>query len=230
MAYPYRIALTEEQRAELRGLVGSGTAPARMLTRARIVRKADHGEGGPGWSDAAIVGALDVNASTVLRVRRQFTKDGLTATLERKRPDRIYDRTLDGEQEARLIAIACSETPEGADHWSLRLLADELVRLEVVATVSHETVRQTLKKTRSSRGWSSSGVERRPPILPSSGTWRMSWMSISAPMIRSARSSASMRRVGNCWATSDHRCALSQGIRPATIRNTCAAAWPISLW
>lgn len=158
MAYPYRIALTEEQRAELRGLVGSGTASARMLTRARILLKADHGEGGPGWSDAAIVGALDVNASTVLRVRRQFVTDGLAATLERKRPDRIYDRTLDGAQEARLIAIACSETPEGADHWSLRLLADELVRLEVVATISHETVRQTLKKTRSSRGWSSSGA------------------------------------------------------------------------
>lgn len=158
MAYPYRIALTEEQRAELRGLVGSGTASARMLTRARILLKADHSEGGPGWSDAAIVGALDVNASTVLRVRRQFVTDGLAATLERKRPDRIYDRTLDGAQEARLIAIACSETPEGADHWSLRLLADELVRLEVVATISHETVRQTLKKTRSSRGWSSSGA------------------------------------------------------------------------
>jgi len=158
MAYPYRIELTEEQRAELRGLVGSGTAPARMLTRARILLKADHGEGGPGWSDAAIVGALDVNASTVLRVRRQFVREGLMATLERKRPDRVYERSLDGEQEARLIAIACAETPQGADHWSLRLLADELVRLEVVATVSHETVRQTLKKTKSSPGWSSSGV------------------------------------------------------------------------
>jgi len=158
MAYPYRVELTEEQRAELRGLVGSGTAAARMLTRARILLKADHGESGPGWSDAAIVGALDVNASTVLRVRRQFVTDGLTPTLERKRPDRVYERALDGEQEARLIAVACSEAPDGADHWSLRLLADELVRLEVVPTVSHETVRQTLKKTRSSRGWSNSGV------------------------------------------------------------------------
>lgn len=148
MAYPYRVELTEDQRAELRGLVGSGTAPARMLTRARILLKADHGEGGPGWSDAAIVGALDINASTVLRVRRQFATTGLTATLERKRPDRVYERALDGEQEARLIAVACSETPAGSDRWSLRLLADELVRLEVVETISHETVRQTLKKTR----------------------------------------------------------------------------------
>ena len=148
MAYPYRVVLTEAQRAELRGLVGSGTAPARMLTRARILLKADHGEGGSGWADAAIVGALDVNASTVLRVRRQFAGDGLAATLERKRPDRVYERALDGEQEARLIALACAETPEGVDRWSLRLLADELVRLEVVEAISHETVRRTLKKTK----------------------------------------------------------------------------------
>ncbi len=150
MAYPYRVVLTEEQRAELRGLVGAGVAPARMLTRARILLKADHGEGGPGWADAAIVAALDVNASTVLRVRRQFVADGLDATLARKRPDRVYERRLDGAQEAHLIALACSSAPEGQDRWSLRLLADELVRLEVVETISYETVRQTLKKTPSS--------------------------------------------------------------------------------
>ncbi len=152
MADPYRVELTETQRAELRGLVGSGTAPARMLTRARILLKANHGEGGPGWSDAAIAGALDVNLSTVLRVRRQFVTEGLAATLTRKRPDRVYARALDGEQEAHLIAVACSEPSVGQARWSLRLLADELVRLEVVEAVSHETVRQTLKKTCSSRG------------------------------------------------------------------------------
>ncbi len=152
MAYPYRVELTETQRAELRGLVGSGTAPARMLTRARILLKANHGEGGPGWSDAAIAGALDINLSTVLRVRRQFVTEGLAATLTRKRPDRVYARALNGEQEAHLIAVACSEPPVGQARWSLRLLADELVRLEVVEAVSHETVRQTLKKTSSSRG------------------------------------------------------------------------------
>jgi hypothetical protein len=152
MAYPSRVILSEEHRAELRGLVGSGIAPARMLTRARILRKANHGEGGPGWSDAAIGGALDVNPSTVLRVRRQFVTAGLAATLARKRPDRVYERALDGEQEAKLIALACAETPDGAERWSLRLLADELVRLDVIATISHETVRQTLKKTTSSRG------------------------------------------------------------------------------
>lgn len=152
MSYPYRVMLTEAQRAELHGLIGSGVAPARMLTRARVLLKANHGEGGGGWSDAAIARALDINPSTVLRVRRQFVGEGLAATLERKRPDRVYERTLDGAQEAHLIALACAETPAGIDHWSLRLLADELVRLEVVATISHETVRQTLKKTTSSRG------------------------------------------------------------------------------
>ncbi len=152
MAYPYRVALSADQRAELRTLVGSGAAPARMLTRARILLKADHGEGGPGWSDAAIVAALDVNPSTVLRVRRQFVTHGLVPTLERKRPDRVYERSLDGQQEAHLVALTCGAPPDGQARWTLRLLANELVRLEVVETISYETVRQTLKQTRSSPG------------------------------------------------------------------------------
>jgi transposase-like protein len=147
MVYPYRVVLTEEERAQLRGLVGAGVAPARMLTRARILLKANHGEGGSGWSDAAIAGALDVNPSTVLRVRRQFVRAGLTATLARKRPDRVYERALEGTAEARLVALACAAPPDDQARWTLRLLADELVRLEVVETISHETVRQTLKKT-----------------------------------------------------------------------------------
>ncbi len=108
MAYPFRVFLDDEQRAHLRTLVGSGRAPARMLTRARILLKADHGEGGPGWSDAAIAGALDVHPATVQRVRRHFIKEGLGPTLERKRPDRVYERRLDGRQEAHLVALTCS--------------------------------------------------------------------------------------------------------------------------
>ena len=150
MAYPYRVELTEAQRAELRGLVGAGVAPARMLTRARLLLKADHGEGGPGWSDAAIAGALDVHPGTVQRIRRRFVEEGLAATLERKRPDRVYERRLDGRQEAHLVALACGAPPDGHARWSLRLLADELVRLEVVGAVSHETVRRALKQTTSS--------------------------------------------------------------------------------
>ena len=152
MAYPYRVSLTEQERAQLRTVVGSGVAPARMLTRARILRKADHGEGGPGWSDAAIAGALDVQPAMVQRIRRQFVTEGLAPTLARKRPDRVYERTLDGRGEAALVALACGAPPEGQAQWSLRLLADELVRLDVVEMISPETVRQTLKQTTSSPG------------------------------------------------------------------------------
>ena len=111
MSFSCRVVLTAEQRAELRTLVGSGTAPARLLTRGRVLLRADHGDGGAGWSDAAIAQAL-----------------------ARKRPDRVYQRVLDGRQDAQLIALACSAAPEGQAHWRLRLLAEELVRLEVVDT------------------------------------------------------------------------------------------------
>jgi hypothetical protein len=143
----YAVALTEAERARLRTLVGSGTAPARTLTRARILLKANQGEGGPGWSDAAIAGALEVHPATVARVRRQCVEAGVEAALERKRPDRVYARVLDGTAEAHLVALACSEPPAGRERWSLRLLADGLVRLEVVEAVSYETVRRTLKQT-----------------------------------------------------------------------------------
>jgi hypothetical protein len=136
----------------LRTLIGSGEAPARMLTHARILLKANQGEGGPGWSDAAIAGALDIHPDTVARVRRAYVGTGLEAALARKAPTRVYRRTLDGAAEAHLVAVACSPPPAGRERWTLRLLADELVRLEVVETVSYETVRRTLQQTSSSPG------------------------------------------------------------------------------
>ena len=230
MAYPYRVVLTEAQRAELRGLVGSGIAPARILTRARILLKANHGKGGPGWSDAAIAGALDVNPSTVLRVRRQFVREGLEATLARKRPDRVYARSLDGAQEAHLIALTCGTPPAGHARWSLRLLADELVRREVVETVSYETVRQTLKKTRSSPGGRSSGASPRPPTLSSLGAWRTCSPCTSDPSIRPIPSSALMRPAANCSARSAPRCRWHRALPPATTRSTSGAGSSISSW
>ena len=143
----HAVVLTDEQRAQLRTLVGRGVAPARRLTHARILLKADQGEGGAAWSDAAIAGALEIHPATVARVRQQFVAEGLDAALDRHAPRREYARKLDGEREARLVAVACGTPPEGHTRWSLRLLADELVRLEVVDTVSHETVRQTLQQT-----------------------------------------------------------------------------------
>ncbi len=143
----YAVRLTDEQRAALRTLVGRGVAPARRLAHARILLKADQGEGGAAWSDAAIAGALESHPSTVARVRQQFVAEGLDAALDRRAPRREYARKLDGEQEAHLIALTCGTPPSGRARWSLRLLADELVRLEVVDTVSYETVRQTLQQT-----------------------------------------------------------------------------------
>ena len=144
----HAVKLTEEERARLRTTVGRGAGPARLLTRARILLKADQGEGGAAWADAAIAGALDLHPTTVARVRRQCVEAGLAAALARKRPDRVYERALDGAAEAHLIALACSEPPAGRERWTLRLLAGELGRLEVVEEVSHETVRRTLKQTR----------------------------------------------------------------------------------
>jgi transposase len=139
----YRVILSEVERAYLQTLVGQGTASARRLTHARMLLKANQGEAGPGWTDAAIAVALEVGLSTVARVRQQYVTAGLDAALARKAPDREYRRTLDGEQEAHLIALACSVPPEGRKRWTMRLLAERLVALEIVATVSHETVRQT---------------------------------------------------------------------------------------
>lgn len=148
----YAVILPEEQRAHLRTLISQGTAPARKLTHARILLKADQGEGGPAWADAAIAGAVEVHPATVGRVRRTYVEGGLDAALDRKAPDRVYPRRLDGAAEAHLIALACGTPPAGRERWTLRLLADELVRLDVVETVSYETVRRSFEQTRSNRG------------------------------------------------------------------------------
>jgi hypothetical protein len=152
MRKQYVVRLSEEERAWLQTMIGRGAAPARAQTHARILLKANRGEAGPEWTDAAISAALEVDPTTVARVLKLYVTDGLEAALHRKAPDRVYRRKLDGEQEARLVAVACSEPPTGHKRWTLRLLADKPVELEVVETVSHETVRQTLKQTSSSRG------------------------------------------------------------------------------
>jgi hypothetical protein len=142
------IRLTPAERAELRALLAAGTIPARTQTHARILLKGDAATSGPRWSDARIAQAVEVSARTVAR----FARGGLAAALGRKRPDRVYRRKLDSAQEARLIAVACTEPPAGQARWSLRLLANRLVELEIVDGISPETVRATLKKTPSSRG------------------------------------------------------------------------------
>ena len=152
MRKQYVVRLSEVERASLRTLISGGDAPARAQTHARILLKANRGEAGLEWTDGAISTALEVDPTTVARVRKLYVTEGLEAALHRKAPDRVYRRKLDGEQEARLVAVACSEPPNGQKRWTLRLLADKLVELEVVEAVSYETVRRTLKQTGSSRG------------------------------------------------------------------------------
>jgi transposase len=151
MKKKYPVILAEAEREQLKSLIAAGTAPARKLTHARILLKADQSLEGPGRVDEAIAEAVETSQPTVARVRKRYFEEGLEAALNRRPPNREYHRKLDGEQEARLIALACSEPPEGQARWSLRLLADRLVELEVVDEVSYQTVRRTLKKTPSSR-------------------------------------------------------------------------------
>ena len=150
---PKRIVrLTTEERAQLAQLISSGEAPARKLTHARILLKTDCGPDGPGWDDEAIAKGLEVGKVTVWRVRRRYIEEGLDAALTHRHPKNHRPTRLDGDQEAHLIALACSEPPTGRKRWTLRLLAHRVVELEYTDRLSHETVRSTFKKASSSRG------------------------------------------------------------------------------
>jgi transposase len=150
MKKKYPVILTQTERDKLKNLIAAGTAPARKLTHARILLKADQSPEGPGWVDDAVADAVEVSQPTVSRVRKHYFEEGFEAAINRRPPNREYHRKLDGEQEARLVALACSEPPEGQARWSLRLLAERMVELEVVDDLSYQTVRRTLKKTNSS--------------------------------------------------------------------------------
>jgi transposase len=148
----YLVTLTAEERQHLGKLLSAGKRSARALTRARILLKADQADGGPAWEDAAIAEALGCGHRTVERVRQRFVEQGLGAALNHEPQDRpSRPRKFDGAAEARLIALACSQPPKGRARWTLKLLADRLVGLEVFEAVSDETVRRVLKKTNSSR-------------------------------------------------------------------------------
>lgn len=146
------VTLTSEERSTLRKLVAAGTAPARKLTHARILLKADQSPDGPGFSDPAVARAVESSKNTVARVRQRYVEEGLEAALGRRASRRVYQRKLDGAGEAQLVMLACSAPPEGRARWTLQLLADGLVALQVVDAISDQTVRRTLKKTSSSHG------------------------------------------------------------------------------
>ncbi len=140
------VQLAGDERDALEQLVRTGTHPAAMRRRAAILLKAD-ADGPDGWTDEEIAEHLETSRMTVMRVRHQFAAEGLDATLHRKKPTGRQYRKLDGQQEAKLVALACSAPPDGKGRWTLKMLADRLVELEVVDAVSDETVRRVLKKT-----------------------------------------------------------------------------------
>ncbi len=153
MAKQYVVRLTDEERDQLRQLLAGKRLAAQKRRRVQILLKADAGPAGPAWVDTRIAEAFDVSVVTVENVRKRCVLEGLDRSIQRKkqcRPSRQV--VLDGEKEARLVALCCSEVPAGRGRWTLRLLADKLVELKIVDSISHETVRQTLKKTSCSLG------------------------------------------------------------------------------
>lgn len=147
MAKRYRVTLTAEERDGLEAMISRGKADARKLAHARVLLQADEADGGPGRIDRDVAAALDLSVRTVERVRRRFVEEGLESALLPKPSKRVYARVLDGAQEAKLIALACSRPPEGKRRWTLRLLAEQVVELGYAGPVSYETVRRTLQKT-----------------------------------------------------------------------------------
>jgi transposase len=147
------IELTKEQRAALEEMIKKGKAPVRKIQHAQVLLKIDSSQDGPNWSDERIQEAFGVSAPTVWRIRRRFLEQGLNDALNRRpQPERPEKRKIDGEQEAHLIAVTCSQVPEGYKRWSMRLLAEKLVELGYYEEISHKTVWVALKKINSNHG------------------------------------------------------------------------------
>ena len=155
----YVVELTSEERSQLQQIVAKGNTTGYRIKYAHILLKADQGKDGPGWSDPKIAEAFECNLSTVYRLRKRLVENGFDAVLQHGNTGKRKQRKLDGKAEAYLIALACSAPPKGRKHWSMRLLAERLVALEQIDidSVSHETVRQVLKKTNSNLGSKSDG-------------------------------------------------------------------------
>ena len=164
----YVVRLSAEEREQLQALVRKGKAPARRLLKARILLKADVSEAGEGWSDRAIIKALDTSGSMIYRVRKQLVEEGFEAVLSRKpRMTPPVAAIFDGEKEAKLIALACSKPPKGRARWTLRLLENKVVELGIVERASDSTIGRALKKTFSNHIAGSAGSSRRRPTAPS---------------------------------------------------------------
>jgi transposase len=191
----YVVRLSDAERSQLGELIARGRVSATVRQRALILLKAD--VEGAAWTDEQIAELAQVGLSTVHRVRQRCVEEGLEAVLQRKpSPQRQY-RKLDGVQEAKLVALACSDPPAGRVCWTMQLLADKLVELDVVDSIGREAVRVTLKKTRFSRGERSTGCCLRSTTPTSSARWKMSSKSTSVRTIRGGRLSASTSNRSN---------------------------------
>jgi transposase len=146
------VNLTENEKHQLLTLTKKGNLPARKMLHTQILLMADSSDQGNNWCDEEIANALEISTKTIYRVRQSFVENGLDAALNRKEHKNFRPRKLGGNEEAHLVALCCSKAPEGACRWTLRMLADKLVELEIVEGISHETVRKTLKKTNLSLG------------------------------------------------------------------------------
>lgn len=151
-AKKYKVKLTKEERKNLTGIVKKGKVAARKRRHAEILLKADEYRKGRAWKDEKISEAFEIRIGTVERIRKRFVEEGIEAALNGKSPNREKFRKFDGDKEAKLIAVACTKAPEGRNRWTLNLLADKMVELNIFETISKETIRTTLKKTRLSLG------------------------------------------------------------------------------
>ena len=151
------VCLTDDERQTLEELTTKGKASARKINQARILLKADIQQPDGGWNDQALSKALDISIRTIKRVRQRFVEEGWENALNPRPRTSLKLNKIDGETEAHLVALACSQAPTGYNRWTLRLLADQMVVLGYVENISHESVRQVLKKTRLSLGYRNLG-------------------------------------------------------------------------
>ncbi len=194
----YTVQLDAKQRTLLQSILTGGKESARNQMHARIVLKADQGAQGASWTDQQIAEALEVGTATVERVRKRFVQGGLfDALVRRPQPERPALRKVDGELEARLVTLACSQTEEGRERWTMRLLADKLVQLGYVDQISHQTVWVTLKKMNSNPGSKSSFVFHPKPMQILCITWKTCFPCINVHTIHGCRRSVWMREANN---------------------------------
>jgi transposase len=171
MAIRYAVDLTDTERAALREIISKNKAKRSTIINAYVLLKADRS---CGWTNADIASAYEVSTKKVEQLKKRFVEEGFAAALYRKPVTNAHRRKITGDEEAHLIALYCSQAPEGHERWTLRMLADKMVELDMIASVSHETIRRTLKKMNLNRGQSKNGVFHQSKMPLSSAKWKKS--------------------------------------------------------